>query len=583
MSLGQGPAGGATAHTPTVAVEFTLDATGEEQAFIGGKQVVPMVGETAREASLRIVAGRCAEFAQRENTLAPVRVAARGVTGAVLHLLVHPDGQVDVVGEDPPQPDEFGVWPDTENETAGSFAPIPAFTVPGQVPVGPTALDPTTVDTDPPTPPGGPATADVPVVATSSSPNARQPAAAFTARRQPRFRTVAAVRGQHPRAAGLGKGLRATMTVLLLVTVVAVAGLALLSTMGGHALDGNAVTTGEEARFPGAAPDGFSAGARWVAGPLDPEGGAAVTQKDTVAFITTDRRVMLVAAEDGGIRWSAKLPEGRPAGGLHHTRIGGADVLALRVGDRLVWWSTKDGSEAGIDLPPGAGLSYHGDAPLVGLDAATVATVSAEGLQRTTVPAGAYPLAVRADGRITAASAQGWWQLRPGRAPGMPGAWEQTEPEGVDAKVIGYGGTSIITVHPPDDTGRPHLVVHTDRARDVLVSFRAAYVPNGQESWIPSPRGNWGILGRTLVDIDNGRVADLGLWRTVHVGDDRAIGVIGGEAVVVGPKIEPGVLSSDAFPEAITPAGAVVRRDSEQGQMIHLLPPAQDGRGDSGG
>lgn len=582
MRVSHRPAGSTTPHTPTVAVAFTLDAAGEEQAVIGSERVVPMVGETAREAALRIVAGRCAEFAQRESTLAPVRVAARGVTGAVLHLLVHPDGHVDVVGEDPPQPDAFGVWPSAEDEPGSTFAPVPAFTVPEQVPVGPTVLDPASAETDAPALPEDPETADVPVVATPNPPRKRQSTPAPITRRRPRLRTVAAVRGRPPRAVDLGKGLRATVAVLLLVTVVAMAALAVLSTMGSRARYGNAVATGEEARFPDAAPDGFSAEARWVAGPLDPEGGAAVTHKDTVAFITTDRRVMLVAAEDGSVRWSVKLPEGRPAGGLHHTRIDGADVLAVRVGDRLVWWSTAEGTEAGVDLPPGAGISYHGEAPLIGLDAATVASVSAAGLQRTAVPAGAYPLAVRADGRITAASARGWWQLRPGLAPGMPGAWERTESQGVAAKVVGYGGTSIITVHPPDDTGRPHLVVHTDRARDVLVSFRAPYVPNGQDAWVPSPSGSWGILGRTLVDIENGRVTDLGLWRTVHVGDDRAVGVIGDEAVLVGPTIKPGVLSSDAFPEAVTPAGAVVRRDSEQGQMVHLLPPAQRS-GDGGG
>lgn len=582
MRLSQRPAESATPHTPTVAVAFTLDAAGEEQAVIGSERVVPMVGESAREAALRIVAGRCAEFAQRENTLAPVRVDARGVTGAVLHLLVHPDGHVDIEGEDPPQPDEFGVWPDAESEPGSTFAPVPEFTVPEQVPVGPTVLDPAAAQTTPPAQPEDPDTADVSVMVTPNSPRNRQPTAASTANRRPGFPAVSAIRRRRPGAANLGKGLRVTMAVLLLVTVVAVAGLAALSTMGDRARYGNTVTTGAQARFPEAAPDGFSAEARWVAGPLDPQGGAAVTHNNTVAFLTTDRRVVLVAAEDGSVRWSVKLPEGRPSGGLHHTRIGGADVLALRVGDRLVWWSAAEGEEAGIDVPPGVGISYHGDAPLIGLDATTVASVSAQGLQRTTVPAGAYPLAVRADGRITAASAQGWWQLRPGAVPGMPQEWERTEPQGVAAKVAGYGGSSIITVHPPDETGRPHLVVHTDRARDVLVSFRAPYVPNGQDAWIPSPSGSWGILGRTLVDIENGRVADLGLWRTVHVGDDRAVGVIDGQAVIVGPTLKAGVLSSDAFPEAVTSAGAVVRRDSQQGQMIHLLPPAQ-GSGEGGG
>ncbi|WP_168582976.1 hypothetical protein [Gephyromycinifex aptenodytis] len=584
------PEAGSAAQRPVVAVAFEINGSGEEQAFIGGERVVPMLGESPREAALRIIAGRCAKLATQGGGVDPIPVAARGVSGAVLHLLVHPDGHVDVVGEDPPKPDEFGVWPDAETPGGGRYAPAPAFTVPQQVPVGPTALDPSALTE------GAEA---VPPASTSRRPARRLPRP--TASTDPAVpipssdsaggdglaggigtaRTggpvlLSRLRARVGTRSDLGHGLHTTMTVLLVVTIVVIAALAVLSSTGNKASPQHPLLTGEQAAFPEAAPVGFSGAARWAAGPLDPEAGAAVTDKDSVAFVTTDRQLVLADAVDGRARWSARLPQGRISGGLHRTHIERADVLAVRVGDRLLWWSFNDGEPGGIDLPPGAGLSYHGHSPLVGLDASTVAAVTAQGLQRTAVPAGAYPLAVRADGRITAASPKGWWHLQPGTPPGLPGTWERTEPVGAPTKVSGYGGSSIITVHPPDDTERPHLVVHTDRDGEVLVSFRAPYVPTGQDAWIPSPSGTWGILGRTLVDIENGRVADLGQWRTVHVGDDRAVGIIDGEAVVAGPAIERGVLATDAFPEAVTSAGAVVRRDSDQGQMIHLLPPTQE-------
>lgn len=557
-----------------VVVTFELDETGEEIARIGEEHVTPLPGETPREAALRIVAGRCAELARSQGPgrgTTSLRVDALGVSGVMVHLLVHADGHVDVVGEKAPEPDEYGVWPDAEGDGPPStFAPVPALTVPERVPVGGPVPPAPTPQAAAPLPPEA-LTEAIRSVSAGPTGTSSSVTSAFTAALSAGSRGVRRLRGPGDLGRGLGTALAVLATLALVVALVL-----WTDAMRRSPSADDVVRTGDEAGFPTAPPDTFTGQGRWVAGPLDPEGGPAVTVGDAVAVVTHDRRLVMVEAGDGTVRWSSALPEGPLSGGVHRSRIDGADVLTLRVGDRLAWWSVDDGQEHGLDLPAGAGVSHHGATPLVGIDASTVASVADGALREVVVPAGAFPLAAREDGTVTAASSQGWWHLRPGQAPGLPTPWERTEPLGATTRIAGYAGSSIVLLHPPDDTGRPHLVVHTDREEDVRVSFRAPYVPGPEDAWVPSPTDTWGVLGRTLVDIENGRVADLGDWRTVHVADDRTIGILGGQAVAAGPALPRGVLTTDAFPEAMTPSGAVVRHEGADGQVVHLLPQAQN-------
>ncbi|WP_409485042.1 hypothetical protein [Arsenicicoccus dermatophilus] len=336
--------------------------------------------------------------------------------------------------------------------------------------------------------------------------------------------------------------------------------------------------------YPGTAPGGFTAQARWVTPALLPGAGPVVGAGDRAFFVTADRKVVAVDAQSGDVAWTRDLPDGVPRGVLAATTVAGTPAVAIHLGDHLCWWSRDDGRPHQVDLPVQGAVSYLGDGPLIGMDASSVAVIDDQDrLRRTMVPAGALALAARADGRVTAASSAGWWHLTPGQAPSRPTPLEVPDPAQTAPTarpvIASYVGGSILTIWPTDAQGKTHAAVYHDDASSVWLSFRAPLQISDpkkqtQLTWTPSPARTWGILGRTMIDVKGGRAEDLGAWTTTFVGIDRALGTVAGRPAQVGPALPrtthtPGT----GAPETDTPAGIGIRHQTDGHQQVYLLPP----------
>lgn len=312
-------------------------------------------------------------------------------------------------------------------------------------------------------------------------------------------------------------------------------------------------------RYPGSPPAEWGPEATWASPPLFPGTRPVVAGTDDVVLLTAQRRLMMIGAADGTVRWGADLPEGELTSPPTLTRIGGRDVVSAQVGARLLWWSRDDGSSDGLDLPSGATVSLLGEIPLVALGDGQVMAVTDDRPKPVALPAASTALAAHEDGQITAAGPAGWWHVLPDGSVGSSGVWEN--PARLLPTVVGYTGGFVILVRP----GTPAAVeVHADRTTDVRYVFGGPVeLPGGVGApitWNASPSATWGVLGRTLVDLRAGRLQDLGAWSTRVVTADRAYGHIDGQTVVVGPRISRGALApGEAVPDALTASGALVR------------------------
>lgn len=411
--------------------------------------------------------------------------------------------------------------------------------------------------------------------------------------RTPRRLLLPAVRLRSWRVPRLHGHPVADVAVVILAMVVAVS-LAIVgwrSVRDGRVLAGVTVSRGRSlAAVP---PLGWSSRAVWTSPALLPRSGRVLVDDDLAGFITEDRRVAIIELTTGETMWAQDLPDGDPRTPLVSTSITDRDVVATQVGTRLVWWSREGGEAGGLDLPAGARPTFLGDTPLIGLDRSTVATIGADGgLRRYTVPSGAIAYAARADGRVIAASSAGTWHLTPGNNPGNPTPFPPPVAGDVSRPtVVGYSGGHLLTVWPahPPSTHR-ELAVYSD-LEAVHYAFGGPIVEatsggsrsaggaastggqTGSLRWSAAPTGTWGVLDRTLVDIIEGEVEDLGPWTTRHVAEDRALGDVAGQAAVVGPALTRGLLRpGESFPEAMTRAGVAVRALDEGHEVVHILP-----------
>lgn len=397
-----------------------------------------------------------------------------------------------------------------------------------------------------------------------------------------------------PGTTGLGRTgtgrrrVRPAVVAVVVAAAIVVAALAIIARTILHPRDtrpSEASAAASGGRFPGTVAPGWSADPRWVSTAVEAGGGRVLAFGDAVAYVTAQHRLVAVDATSGVTRWQVPLPAGTLRDGLAHTTIDGRAVVAAHIDDTLAWWAAADGQGAGsVALPEGARTTFLGAAPLVGVDDRTVAVVRGNALRRLALPAGAYALAASERGQVTAASGRGWWHLRPGVAAGAPRAWEVAAPDDEAPRaapvVVGYLGDSILTLYPADRTGRRHVVANTDAAQ-VRVSFRGPMTPPAGTTvtagvpWWPAPSGTWGVLGRTLVDLDRGEVSDLGDWTTTWITADRAYGTIDGRPVQVGPEVPRADVGAEiTIPEVVTPAGAVLRARAGDGERLYLLPPS---------
>lgn len=366
---------------------------------------------------------------------------------------------------------------------------------------------------------------------------------------------------------GNGAGLGILAIALVLITAAAVAYLAF--DRGTRAVD---VDTKRPAA-PIAAPAEWSPEPRWTSPDLLPRSGRVlVPDSEHVAVITADRKILFLEAESGRTVWAGTIPDADLVTPPAVTRIGETPAIAAQFGDALAWWSLKDGTPGTLPLTPGSRVTFAGAAPLVRAANGTVGTATASGVQSVTVPSGATALAARPDGIITAASAGGWWHLQPGRPAGPATPW-QTPIKETGIRVVGYLDGAIVTTAA---TPKPVVSVFADRPNDVrhLFSGRSAPTALATQTWTAAPTKTWGIYGRTMIDLDQGAVTDLGAWTTRLISGDRALGAVGGKAVVAGPRIRTSLLTAgEGFPEALTRAGAVVRSRTGDTEVVHLLPP----------
>lgn len=346
--------------------------------------------------------------------------------------------------------------------------------------------------------------------------------------------------------------------------------------------------------FPQAPPDGWAAHATWASPPLDPATRVAVTGREgagrdtadstpvtdgpAVAFATAAHTVQVVDAASGRPLWSAALPEGDLTAGPALTRLEGVGAFAVQVGGRALVWAVADGRVlADVEIPPRSELVTEGTAPMVRITTTRAGIVTADGVAEVDIPTGATALAGREDGTVLAASPAGWWHLGPATVPGEPTPWEPLGAPGDHPRaapaVVGMVGSSILLAHP--DPVRPRLAVHHDGVA-VRATFQDAYIPSRHPTWAPSASGSWGILGRSLVDVDAGRVEDLGDWRTALVGVDHAYGVVdeGLERVTPGARPTPVTVRS-ALVEADSPTSGFVRAPSPEGPRVWALPPVR--------
>lgn len=309
---------------------------------------------------------------------------------------------------------------------------------------------------------------------------------------------------------------------------------------------------------------------------LSAAGRVLVVDAREVAVVSADRRLALVEAGDGRVRWVADYPQGQPVTALADSTVDGQRVIAAQVGRRLVWWDLATGAVGGVELPETAIVSFAGSAPLVTSEDGRRAWLVAGGaLAGVDVPQGARTLAGRSDGVVTAASGEGWWHLRPGQSAGSPGQWEMPGPARTPQVVAYLGGTVICLLPDPDPTLREVLVL-LDREEVNFFWRGAGRIGAGDTEWLPSPSRQWGILGRTLIDNQRTATTDLGAWTTHAVASDRAEGQVGGyRAITIARQPLPlGQLAEDeGFPEDLTQSGALVRSESDGASYLYHLPP----------
>lgn len=599
-----------------VEIAFDVDAVGNQIAVVEGVDVIPLPGEDARDAAIRAVAAMVDRAAGIDAFGRPYRYLRAKVVGDVERrsVVIHRDGRLFVSFDDPapdsvpstlahsrPQPEtpldgELGKAAEVllNRPTSANADPLPAATEPANASAAATA-------TVQPRAPAGPRallrgsapssrrertarraaargsklpvrsgdSLEAPPEPAPPTPRSRRveasgPTVEDRAARRQRLMDEARRRTTQEQQGGTSTPRRMGRSLALIVTAAVTVVLAI--TLVAHQLGSGSGPGSLAAALPVSPPPGWAREATWSTGPLTADAGPVVGLNDAVAYVTTDREVVVADIATGEPRWRVTLPTGPVRGHLSRTQLAQTDALALHVGDRLLAWSVDAGKPvAAADLPTNAQVTYLGVAPLIGVGPETVAVIDSDGLTEIAVPEGAYALAARADRTVTAASAAGWWHLRAGRPAGKARPWENP---GADARpadshpsVTGYSGESIILTYPAFRNKPPEVVVHTDRASDVRASFRGPALAAGTEvGWVASPAGTWGVLGRTLVDIRAGAVADLGAWTTQSVTADRAFGLVGEQAVETGPTVQRGVLPDDTHPpETTTPDGAVIR------------------------
>ncbi|MEP7160450.1 MAG: hypothetical protein ABI746_05070 [Dermatophilaceae bacterium] len=392
--------------------------------------------------------------------------------------------------------------------------------------------------------------------------------------RRLRRRAGAAV-GRKPRRRGVALDVRRWIRLLVPIACVGLVALVgLWALRHGAGTPDPAMIRGE--MMAATAPLEWAPESRWRSPALLPEAGRIlVMPHGDVAFVVDTRQVVLVDAATGDVRWSAPYPTGTPRTDLTTTTVDGRTVIAAQIDQHLAWWDVENGRAESVDLPDGSSAGLRGDAPVIVADDGTTAGRVHQGrIETVDLPQGAVALAGRADGLITAASGSGWWHLTVGQAPGAPRPWEI--PGGATSlSVVSYLGGSIVTMLPAATGTNAPLVVFADRDGDVRFSWLGEGVfEDRSAAWHPSPSERWGILGRTLIDLEQGRTTDLGRWSTQLVSADRALGEIAGQKVLTGPSIPLGAVQGDeSFPEDLTEAGALVRAQVSDSEVVYLLPP----------
>ncbi len=330
------------------------------------------------------------------------------------------------------------------------------------------------------------------------------------------------------------------------------------------------------------APLGFTSAAAWSVGSVATSVNV-VPVPGGIAYVGEDRSLRVVEAKSGAVRWEGRIPVGEVKTGPTVMLVDHQACLVGLVDEQLLWWSLDTGESHAVEVPAGATLSPRGVGPVVELGPGAVGTIKGGALTRVALPRGSTAVNARADGAIVAVSAAGWHVLRDGAPAGKPTPFEAPAPgTGGSPSIVGFlpaGGGQLVTVWPPAQgaQGRYRVAVYADSGSGLRLAFSASLTATDPTkpltlNWRPSPSGDWGVLGRYLVDVREGVVRDLGAVNVATVAGDRARGVIDGQIVVVGPSMPTGVMiPNEPLPEAVTSDGAYVL--DRQTRRLSLLPP----------
>lgn len=355
-----------------------------------------------------------------------------------------------------------------------------------------------------------------------------------------------------------------------LVVVGALAGIFLL--FNGDSRRGEQVT---------AAPLGYSTDASWSVGPVSTSLNV-VPVKGGIAYVADDRTLHVVDTPSGESRWEGSMPAGEVKTGPVSMTVDGRESLVVLVGEELVWWSLEKGERHSVQVPSGATLFPRSTRPVLELGEGEAGTIKDDAVVRVALPKGATAVNAHSDGTIMAVSSVGWYALREGR-PAKPTPFERPTPStGGAPSIVGFlpaGGGQLVTVWPAQGAqGRYRVAVYSDGDRGFAPAFTAPLTATDPAKplslhWKPSPSGDWGVLGRYLVDVRAGAVRDLGDVSVATIAGDRARGIVEGQIVVVGPSMPTGVMTpQEPLPDVVTSDGAYVL--DRQTRRLSLLPPA---------
>lgn len=350
---------------------------------------------------------------------------------------------------------------------------------------------------------------------------------------------------------------------------------------------GHQATSGSELT---AAPVGYAPRPLWTTPPLN-RGIRTALVPNGIAYVTATNELVIADRATGAEKWRAPFTDGDVKQQLASLTVDGKPSVVVLAGGTLRWWDVVSGNEKNLVLPAKSAFVPSGNGLVLHLGEGEAGTIVDGKLVSVPLPKGSTPVSAEKDGSLVAVSSLGSYQLRPGLPAGEPKPFDPPVGYSGQPRIAGYlpaGGGQVLTLwSSPSPGGAPLLVVYGQTSQGFVPAFRAELrsTAGGQPfdaMWKPSPSGDWGTLGRYLVDVYRGEVRDLGDVVVVEMANDRARAVHitsespttpdqRSESLLVAPAMPTGRMQDgEPLPEAVIKEGAFVRNGRES--TVSLLP-----------